>query len=264
MSSTHNVLVIDDDEIMLAVIEELLEAHGYHVVTMASPIGATRTILKENIHLVVVDWRMPVMEGDRLVGLLRTWERVRELPVVLISGDKRESLERVARGLSGVSIVSKSQMDDELPAAVNAGLGGVETETRRYSTRPTTAGASIPAAAVESFYDRLAKRLREASELWQVICGGDGRHRELDFLIDMVHGQAQLLALSEMANLIAEIHSVTRKVAEGGGLTPLVRSSVSRALHTAATLPGLQEDGIQVDLHPVIAKLRAASQSLSA
>jgi CheY-like chemotaxis protein len=261
VSGGANILVIDDDEIMLQLIEDLLTKHGHTVTTMASPIGATQTIYKENINLVVVDWRMPVMQGDRLVSLLRSWERGRELPVILISGTSRDSLEQVAAGLQGVVIVPKAEMNHELPAAIKSMLKSALSTTSDVKRRSPTTRTSR--GEVESFYDRLAKRIQDATELWKQITQGDTRFRELDFLIDTVHGQAQLLGLNDMAQLMSAIHDVTHKVAEGRTPSFLVHDAVARALKVAASMPNLQTEGITVDVAPLIEKLRAAGASLS-
>ncbi|MEN9581511.1 MAG: hypothetical protein RJA70_4520 [Pseudomonadota bacterium] len=259
MTVRYNLLVIDDDEIMLQVIDDLLTEHGYRVVTMGSPIGATQTILKESIHLVVVDWRMPVMQGDRLATLLRSWERVRDIPVILISGSCRESLEEVAKTLTDVSVVTKALMSQELPAAVIAALkighAGSDVKRRAASFTPSRTD-------VESFATRLAKRIHEAADLWRSVVRGEGRHFELDFLVDTIHGQAQLLGLADMARLMEAIHAITHKVAEGKAVPTGAADVVSRALKVAATMPALQGEGSAALAAPFLEKLNEASRTL--
>lgn len=125
MSSQHRgkgsarVLVIDDDEVVLEVLRDLLESHGYTVHTMASPIGATRLIVSERIEAVVVDLNMPVMQGDRFIALVRSWDKISDIPTVLISGESAEQLDQATVGLPGVSKISKSTMHRTLPEALS-------------------------------------------------------------------------------------------------------------------------------------------------
>ena len=140
-SKGPRVLVIDDDELVLQVIRDLLENIGYAVFTMVSPIGATQTIMTEQIQAVVVDLNMPVMRGDRFISLLRSWEKIREMPTVLISGEAADTLEEASSNLPGIAKVSKDAMQRTLPEA----LERVLARARRSSPRASMAtGRKLP------------------------------------------------------------------------------------------------------------------------
>ncbi|MFT3926426.1 MAG: response regulator [Myxococcales bacterium] len=116
------ILVIDDDEIALEAIREVLVGAGYEPVCMGSPIGATQVIVSQGIEAVVVDLNMPVMTGDRFISLLRSWDRIRTLPAILISESTQERLEDVAGPLALVQTVTKSNMRKALPHALQRAL----------------------------------------------------------------------------------------------------------------------------------------------
>src|SRR3954454_14733863 len=94
------VLVIDDDEIALEAIREVLVTAGYEPVCLASPIGATQVIVSQGIEAVIVDLNMPVMSGDRFISLLRSWDRIRTLPAILISESSQDKIEDAAGALA--------------------------------------------------------------------------------------------------------------------------------------------------------------------
>lgn len=114
-SPAPRVLVIDDDEIVLEAIKTLLVGAGYHVHCLVSPIGATQVIVTQHIQAVVVDLNMPVMQGDRFISLLRSWDKIREIPTVLLSSAPPATLQAVAKDLPGVATVSKTAMHRALP-----------------------------------------------------------------------------------------------------------------------------------------------------
>ncbi|MEY4508377.1 MAG: hypothetical protein RLZZ450_499, partial [Pseudomonadota bacterium] len=95
------ILVIDDDEIARQAISDLLHNDGYAVHPLASPIGATQVIATQGIAAAVIDLNMPIMSGDRFIALIRTWDRIRDLPVVLISGEASETVQEAAMQLPG-------------------------------------------------------------------------------------------------------------------------------------------------------------------
>src|SRR5262245_15144695 len=89
----HRVLVIDDSVSARTAAKDVLVHAGFEVYALPSAIGATRLILRNRIEAVVVDLSMPGLSGDRLVALIRQNPRLRELIVVIVSGESAEELE---------------------------------------------------------------------------------------------------------------------------------------------------------------------------
>ncbi len=78
-----NVLVIDDDPNILAVIQTRLEANGYAVETREDPLKALESLREKEFDVIVTDIRMPQIDG---VELLRRAHRVRwNIPVILLT-----------------------------------------------------------------------------------------------------------------------------------------------------------------------------------
>ncbi|MDB4988727.1 MAG: hypothetical protein JWN04_3905 [Myxococcaceae bacterium] len=141
-NSAVRVLVIDDDEVALQAISDLLERAGFAVHALASPIGATQLIATQGIAAAVIDLNMPVMRGDRFVSLVRSWDRIRDLPIVLVSGESAQTIQEAVSHLSGVTVVLKSQMNRQLASAVNAAL---KTSSHQPLTEPTPIAAAARA-----------------------------------------------------------------------------------------------------------------------
>jgi CheY-like chemotaxis protein len=143
--SGARVLVIDDDEIVLEAIKALLVGEGYQVTCLASPIGATQVIMTKQIQVVVVDLNMPVMQGDRFISLLRSWDKIREVPTILLSSAAPATLSAAAKELPGVVTVSKSIMHRALPETVKRVLGRA-----RGSAAGASGSGSISSASGET------------------------------------------------------------------------------------------------------------------
>jgi CheY-like chemotaxis protein len=110
------VLVVDDSDIARHAMLKLLIDAGMKAIELASPIGATRTIINQNVGVVVIDVLMPGMRGDRLAALFRGNPRFRSLAVVLVSGERGVDLERMAREAGADAAVSKSQLHELVPS----------------------------------------------------------------------------------------------------------------------------------------------------
>ena len=110
------VLVIDDSEIALAQMTRLLQTAGMRVVDLASPIGATRAITTHSVDVVVIDFLMPGMRGDRLAALFRGNPRFKKLGVVIVSGESSDEFERLSKEAGADAIVRKTELAKLVPA----------------------------------------------------------------------------------------------------------------------------------------------------
>jgi two-component system chemotaxis sensor kinase CheA len=117
LSGGQAVLVIDDSEIARVSMAQVLQEAGYRVITLPSPIGATRAIMKNKVGVVVADVLMPGMRGDRLAALFRSNPRFRRLGVILVSGAADVELHELALEVRADATLQKSRLS-ELPDLV--------------------------------------------------------------------------------------------------------------------------------------------------
>jgi len=80
------ILIIDDNVSVLNMVRMGLENEGYNVHTASDPQEGIELFREQsrNISLVLLDFCMPVMNGDRVFDCLRRIDP--EVPVVLITG----------------------------------------------------------------------------------------------------------------------------------------------------------------------------------
>lgn len=110
------VVVIDDEGELLNIYERLLSHKGHSVRTFLNGRIAWEYLQTNGADLVITDHRMPEMDGQYLIGLIRT--KYPEMPVILITGFGELNL-----GLSGPSaVVGKPVTAVEFFAAVSKAL----------------------------------------------------------------------------------------------------------------------------------------------
>ncbi len=92
------LLVVEDDHDARVLLRELLEGAGYHVTTTANGRDALRRLRDEAElpALIIVDLRMPLMDGWELLDLLQAEPAWAELPVLVQTGDSSRPLPRGA------------------------------------------------------------------------------------------------------------------------------------------------------------------------
>jgi CheY-like chemotaxis protein len=80
-----HIVVIEDDESLLATIVLILEASGYRV-TALTAITTLAALIKLQADCFILDEQLPVLSGHIICILLRSKPETRRVPIVLISG----------------------------------------------------------------------------------------------------------------------------------------------------------------------------------
>ena len=103
------VLIVDDDAAVRSALKFALEVEGFSVRLYSGPEALLAEMDLPCCGCLVVDYRMPVMDGLQLIDALR--ERHVAMPAILIAGRANEGLRRLA-ARSGVSEVLEKPLSD--------------------------------------------------------------------------------------------------------------------------------------------------------
>ncbi len=79
------ILAVDDDEQILKLMEQILQARRYRVVTASAGREALTRVKETMPDLVVLDGMLPEVHGFEICRQLKTSERFRHIPVILVS-----------------------------------------------------------------------------------------------------------------------------------------------------------------------------------
>src|SRR5262245_56365792 len=98
MQPIASLLAVDDDAASLTALQALLgDLPGIRVVTAKSGDEALRKVLNEDFAVILMDARMPGVDGFETARLIRERERSRHTPVIFLTG-AYEDLSSVTRG----------------------------------------------------------------------------------------------------------------------------------------------------------------------
>ncbi len=101
----RKVLVVDDEPQAVELLEEFLTAKGYAVVGASGGEEALRRLKEERPHLMLLDVRMPAMDG--LEVLRRAREIDREVGIVMVTAVNEESTGREALRMGAYDYITK-------------------------------------------------------------------------------------------------------------------------------------------------------------
>jgi PAS domain S-box-containing protein len=125
-----NVLLVDDRPDSLLALRAILEPLGHHLVEARSGEEALRTLEGDDFALVVLDVRLPGVDGFETARLIRARDRSRHLPIIFISAWGGRDVERRAYALGAVDYLVKPPVPEVLRAKV-AGLIDLFLEKQR-------------------------------------------------------------------------------------------------------------------------------------
>ena len=90
MAREQRILVVDDDEDILALLCLVLETEGYRPIPARVGLDAIEFLNERDPpSLILLDIMMPRMNGEELVYALKASSRLSAIPVVVMSGDNK-------------------------------------------------------------------------------------------------------------------------------------------------------------------------------
>ncbi len=94
----RTVLLIEDDVDVRALLKEVLETEGYRVCEAGNGMDGLKSLRQNSgIGLIVLDLRMPVMDGRLFLEFLHKESQFAEIPVIFLSADAGQEQVRGAR-----------------------------------------------------------------------------------------------------------------------------------------------------------------------
>lgn len=118
---TRRILLVDDEPTLIQALSLRLNLLGYEVLTAADGCEGLKLAAEHLPGLIVLDIRMPKMDGLTMLDQLRNQETTAGIPVVMVSAshiDRRQALQRGAR-----YFLEKPYDSQVLVATITAALG---------------------------------------------------------------------------------------------------------------------------------------------
>jgi len=120
MAADGLIYIVDDDQAIRRSLERLLDAIGFRVVSYATPKAFLGVAGDLSIGCVLLDLRMPEMDGFEVLARLQL--KNPNLPVIVVTaqGDVQTAVRAMKAG--AVDFVEKPYSDDALLAAIESAL----------------------------------------------------------------------------------------------------------------------------------------------
>ena len=99
-ATRKKILIGDDDELVVAVIKHRLERVGFEVIQVDSSVEILTAALDPTISMILMDVKMPGMDGFEILGRLRALPILRHIPIVMLTamGSERDIVKGIELG----------------------------------------------------------------------------------------------------------------------------------------------------------------------
>jgi FixJ family two-component response regulator len=259
------VLVIDDDEVVLAAVADLLEAAQFTVSCHASPAGAAdMAAAGPALAAVVLDLNMPIMRGDNVARMFLSRASLRDLPIVFLSGETPAALNSVRMKMPNVRVVAKADMETALVPALREAIAerARRTQPRGWGSEPSAAVAA-EAGAVTRFYAQLGAEMDAARDVWRDVRAGKLQSvLKLAAALRALQGEADRNGLMQLGQLLRAVEPIALALHHGSKLRPSAESGVQMAIDALSAVARDQSVGAGFKLDAITDALRRAALEL--
>lgn len=173
---TRKILIVDDDDMALAILEHALRQVGYDVLVAASGEEGMKFLQQGDCQLVITDWEMPEMNGLQFCRLIRETHFGMYIYIILLTAHNttQETVEGLSSGAD--DFVKKPFETEELIARVRSGERVLSLDTRDVTiftlaklveSRDPDTGQHIE--RVQAYCRLLAQQLAKSPELAGII-----------------------------------------------------------------------------------------------
>src|ERR1700680_4648395 len=110
------ILVVEDNELNMKLLNDVLEAHGYDVLTTGEGAVAVAWARQYKPDLILMDLQLPDMSGLEVTRQLKANAETRKIPIVgvtpfAMAGDEKKALDHVCDAYVAKPIVLREFLD---------------------------------------------------------------------------------------------------------------------------------------------------------
>jgi two-component system alkaline phosphatase synthesis response regulator PhoP len=121
--SQERVLVVDDEVYILHILDFILGAESYEVVTATDGEQALQRVREDKPDLVILDIMMPKLDGYETCRIIKSDEATKHIPVILLTAKGREIDQKLGEEVGASDYITKPFSPTKLIERVQSILG---------------------------------------------------------------------------------------------------------------------------------------------
>ena len=89
----RNILVVDDASFTRSLVRAILSKYEcFNIIEASNALSALQKLREKKIDLLIADLHMPKMNGIEMVNAIRNDEKIKHIPVLMISGETEREI----------------------------------------------------------------------------------------------------------------------------------------------------------------------------
>lgn len=218
----QRILIIDDNVTNLKVAIDTLESYAYEVVMARNGKDGLQRAKIAQPDLILLDIKMPDMDGYQVCRRLKADEQTRQIPVIFISALDEVFDKMTAFSIGGVDYITKPFQTEEMLARVRTHLAlrrlqqALQTANETLEEKVQTRTAELAAAntQLQTEIEQRKQQQQEKDRLFTVVSQQSDQLRNLTtLLIQSQQSARQGLAADLRQEIVQKIKSVHSNVA---------------------------------------------------
>ncbi|HAC62827.1 MAG TPA: two-component system response regulator [Cyanothece sp. UBA12306] len=167
--TTHKILVIDDSKVVRMRIRDMLP-DNFDVLEAKDGAEGYNLIRSQKPNLIMLDFLLPKMSGWEVYQEIQKEYDLKVIPLVLMSGLKKQVLEKISEPFEFFSFVEKPFEQKELVDAIRDAMAKAKKhpkppESGQEDRSKTSGDTASMAAEIESLRQQLTKMQKEIDGL---------------------------------------------------------------------------------------------------
>jgi diguanylate cyclase (GGDEF)-like protein len=206
---SSTIMLVDDEPTTLEILEAFLEGEGYtQLVALTDSRHAVETLASEAADVLLLDLHMPHIDGFEILQQIRSDEKLRQVPVIMLTAATDAETKLKALELGVTDFLSKPVDPSELALRLRNTLGA-----KAYQDRLTYYDGVTGLANRRLFLERSDRALRRAAAK-RVRCGV--LHVQLD-AFDRINDTLGHPIGDALLKAVARRLGATAGLSDGGG-----------------------------------------------
>ena len=182
--SNQKILVIDDSKVIRMRVKDMLPTGNFEVIEAKDGLEGFNLIRTENPNLIMLDFLLPKMSGWEVFQEIQKNQRLRSIPLVLMSGRKEEVTDKLSEPFEYFSFVEKPFDREQLVDAIRDAMVKSKKQPQLSTTDNMSSGSSsADVAAMVSEIQLLKTKVNSMEENMQKM------RKQIDQLITFIRRQ---------------------------------------------------------------------------
>jgi len=154
---SRKIIVIDDSKVIRMKIKDMLAQNDFDILEAKDGQEGYEMILSENLDLIILDFILPKMSGYELYREIQKQERLRNIPLIIMSGRKEEVVEKLSEPFEDFTFIQKPFDEKRLAEAISGAIDKNKTQ----ALSPTLQELAIRVDQLQLEIDAVKQQLKK-------------------------------------------------------------------------------------------------------